>query len=101
MTEILHAFREEHEIALTESMQGLISRHLPEDRVAEADRNRTFLRDVWKTLGENGMLGLGMPVDCGGSGGGVAESTIVTRELARVFPSMAVDYVLCCLSKQQ
>ena len=95
MAEILHAFREDHEIALTESMQGLLSRHLPEERASEADRNRIFLRDVWKTLGENGMLGLGMPEEFGGSGGGVAETTIVTRELARVLPSMAVDYVLC------
>jgi acyl-CoA dehydrogenase len=95
MVEILHAFREDHERALTESIQGLLSRHLPEERAAQADRERLFLRDVWKTLGENGMLGLGMPEEHGGSGGGVAESTIVTRELARILPSMAVDYVLC------
>lgn len=95
MVEILHAFREDHEIALTESIQGLLSRHLPEERAAQADRDRVFLRDVWTALGENGMLGLGMPEEHGGSGGGVAESTIVTRELARILPSMAVDYVLC------
>jgi alkylation response protein AidB-like acyl-CoA dehydrogenase len=95
MADILHAFREDHEQALTESIQGLLSRHLPNDRAGEADRDRVFLRDVWETLGENGMLGLGMPEEQGGSGGGVAESTIVTRELARVLPSMAVDYVLC------
>lgn len=95
MAEILNAFREEHEIALMESMQGLLDRHLPEERAAEADRDRIFLREVWKTLGDNGMLGLGMPEEHGGSGGGIAESTIVTRELARVLPSMAVDYVLC------
>jgi acyl-CoA dehydrogenase len=95
MVEILHAFREDHEIALTESIQGLLSRHLPEERAAQADRERLFLRDVWMTLGENGMLGLGMPEEYGGSGGGVAESAIVTRELARILPSMAVDYVLC------
>lgn len=95
MVEILHAFREDHERALTESIQGLLKRHLPEERAALADRDRIFLRDVWKTLGENGMLGLGMPEEHGGSGGGVAESTIVTREIARILPSMAVDYVLC------
>lgn len=95
MADILHAFREDHEQALTESIQGLLSRHLPNDRAGEADRDRVFLRDVWETLGENGMLGLGMPEEQGGSGGGVAESAIVTRELARVLPSMAVDYVLC------
>jgi acyl-CoA dehydrogenase len=95
MAEILNAFRQDHEIALTESMQGLLDRHLPEERAAAADRDRVFLRDVWKTLGDNGMLGLGMPEEHGGSGGGVAETTIVTRELARVLPSMAVDYVLC------
>jgi acyl-CoA dehydrogenase len=95
MANILHAFREDHEEALLQSIQGLLSRHLPNDRAAEADRDRVFLRDVWKTLGENDMLGLGIPEERGGSGGGVAESAIVTRELARVLPSMAVDYVLC------
>ncbi len=95
MADILHAFREDHERALTQSIQGLLSRHLPDERAAEADRDRVFLRDVWKNLGENGMLGLGIPEEHGGSGGGVAESAIVTRELARVLPSMAVDYVLC------
>lgn len=94
MAEFIQAFREEHELALTSSMQSLLSRHLPEERAGEADENRTFLRDVWEMLGDNGMLGIGIPEDLGGSGGGVAEAAIVTRELARVLPSMAVDYVL-------
>ena len=94
MPDFIQAFREDHEIALTESMQGLLSRHLPEERASEADESRTFLRDVWEALGENGMLGIGIPEDVGGSGGGVADAAIVTRELARVLPSMAVDYVL-------
>jgi alkylation response protein AidB-like acyl-CoA dehydrogenase len=94
MPDFIQAFREDHEIALMESMQGLLARHLPEERAAEADESRTFLRDVWEALGENGMLGIGIPEDLGGSGGGVADAAIVTRELARVLPSMAVDYVL-------
>lgn len=94
MPEFIQAFREDHELALTESMQGLLSRHLPEERASEADENRLFLRDVWEALGQNGMLGIGIPDELGGSGGGIAEAAIVTRELARVLPSMAVDYVL-------
>jgi alkylation response protein AidB-like acyl-CoA dehydrogenase len=94
MPEFIQAFGEDHELALTESMQGLLSRHLPEERASEADEDRLFLRDVWEALGVNGMLGIGIPEELGGSGGGVAEAAIVTRELARVLPSMAVDYVL-------
>lgn len=94
MPEFLQAFREPHEVALTESMQGLLSRHLPEERAAEADDERLFLRDVWEALGHSGMLGIGIPEELGGSGGGAAEAAIVTRELARILPSMAVDYVL-------
>lgn len=94
MPEYIQAFCEDHEIALTASMQALLSRHLPEERASEADENRIFLRDVWEQLGANGMLGIGIPEDLGGSGGGVADAAIVTRELARVLPSMAVDYVL-------
>ena len=94
MPDYIQAFREDHEIALTESMQALLARHLPEERASEADENRIFLRDVWEALGANGMLGIGIPEDLGGSGGGVAEAAIVTRDLARVLPSMAVDYVL-------
>lgn len=94
MPEFLQAFREPHEVALTESMQGLLSRHLSEERAAEADDERLFLRDVWEALGHSGMLGIGIPEELGGSGGGAAEAAIVTRELARILPSMAVDYVL-------
>ena len=87
MAEILHAFREDHEIALTESMQGLLSRHLPEERASEADRNRVFLRDVWKILGENGMLGLGMPEEFGGIGLSVSQEVRVNYELGRTAPA--------------
>lgn len=95
MTEILHAFDNEDQRALTDSIQRLLAKHLPEERAAKADESREFVRDVWEQLGHAGMLGLGIPEELGGSGGGVAEAAIVTREIARILPSLAVDYVLC------
>ena len=68
---------------------------LPWRRVAELDEADAFPRDVWSGLGELGALGLGIPDELGGSGGGAADSMVVCIELARRYPSLAVDYVLC------
>ena len=72
----------------------LLSRHLPTEKALAADREGTFDRSLWLRLGEAGLLGLGAEQRLGGSGGTVGDAVAVTEELARVLPSLAVDYVL-------
>ncbi|GGM46166.1 acyl-CoA dehydrogenase family protein [Dactylosporangium sucinum] len=75
-------------------VQRLLGRHLPLDRALELDRTGSFDRATWEALGAAGLLGLGADEDAGGSGGTVRDAVAVTEELARVLPSLAVDYVL-------
>jgi acyl-CoA dehydrogenase len=79
---------------LRRTVRALLARHLPSERASELDRTRTFDREVWGHLGAAGLLGIGSAEDRGGSGGGVGDSVVVVEEIARVLPSLAVDYVL-------
>ncbi|WP_122816859.1 acyl-CoA dehydrogenase family protein [Nocardioides pantholopis] len=72
----------------------LLARHLPAEEAARTDREGGFGRGVWRALGEAGLLGLAADEDAGGSGGTVGDAVAVTEEIARVLPSLAVDYVL-------
>jgi alkylation response protein AidB-like acyl-CoA dehydrogenase len=75
-------------------VEALLSRHLPPERARALDREGAFARDVWRALGEAGLLGLGGPEEAGGSGGTVGDAAAVVEEIARVLPGLAVDYVL-------
>jgi alkylation response protein AidB-like acyl-CoA dehydrogenase len=79
---------------LRRTARALLSRHLPPERAGELDRTRTFDREVWSELGAAGLLGIGAPDAQGGTTGTVGDSLVVVEEIARVLPSMAVDYVL-------
>ena len=68
---------------------------LPPDHVSRLDDASEFPRHVWEGLGDLGLLGIGIPEQLGGSGGSAADSLMVIIEIARRFPSLAVDYVLC------
>lgn len=83
--------------ALRGTVAGYLDAVLPYERVAELDEAGEFPRDVWKGLGDLGVLGIGVPEELGGSGGGAADSLVVVVEIARRFPSLAVDYVLCAM----
>lgn len=76
-------------------VEQLLDRHLPTDRALLTDREGTFDRATWQALGDAGVLGLGADEAAGGSGGTVGDALAVTEEIARVLPSLAVDYVTC------
>ncbi|GGM54955.1 acyl-CoA dehydrogenase [Micromonospora sonchi] len=79
---------------LREMTAGLLGRHLPTEQALITDREGSFDRSLWLRLGEAGLLGIGAEERVGGSGGTVGDAVAVTEELARVLPSLAVDYVL-------
>lgn len=68
---------------------------LSADEVRRLDQQGAFPRDVWEGLAGLGVLGLGIPEAQGGSGGSAAHAVIACSEIARRYPSLAVDYVLC------
>ncbi len=79
---------------LRASVQELLARHLPRERALERDRTGSFDRATWDAFGAAGLLGLGGAEELGGSGGTVGDSVAVVEEIARVLPSLAVDFVL-------
>lgn len=80
--------------ALRATVSQLLDRIIPTDRALELDRQGRFERDAWRALGEVGALGLGAPEEVGGSGGDPGDAVAVVEEIARVLPSLAVDYVI-------
>ena len=80
--------------ALRATISGVLDRSLPREAALEADRLGRFEKAVWHELGKVGALGLGAPEELGGSGGSVGDAVAVAEEVARVLPSLAVDYVI-------
>ncbi|GAA3653330.1 acyl-CoA dehydrogenase [Nonomuraea antimicrobica] len=82
---------EEHE-ALRESVSGWAERNLPSERArAGSERRPAF----WPGLAEQGLLGLHLPEEYGGSGYGLLEAAVAVEALAeRVAPGPYVPTVL-------
>ncbi|MFA1545985.1 acyl-CoA dehydrogenase family protein [Actinomadura chokoriensis] len=80
---------------LREMVGTLLARELPRERALAADRDGAFPSAAWSALGAAGLLGLGGAESAGGTGGTAGDAVAVVEEIARVLPSLAVDYVLC------
>ncbi len=60
----------------------------------ERDANERFDHELYKRIAGLGILGLGIPPERGGSGGGLVETAIATEELSRSDPSMALSVMV-------
>lgn len=80
---------------LREMLGDYLDEALPPERVRALDEDGGFPQDVWEGLAGLGILGLGIAEAQGGSGGSAAQAVLACREIARRYPSLAVDYVLC------
>jgi isovaleryl-CoA dehydrogenase len=59
----------------------------------ELDRDGHMPEGIWKTLGELGLLGIGVPEEYEGSGMDKFTFMLVTEQIARVCPGIALSYV--------
>jgi alkylation response protein AidB-like acyl-CoA dehydrogenase len=59
---------------------------------AEIDREERFPEESFAKMAELGFLGLGIPEEYGGFGGGIVEACIVAEELARYCASTAASW---------
>ena len=66
--------------------------------VREWDDNQTFPIDVFKKLGDLGLMGVLVPIEFGGSGFSYIEYVTAIEELAILDPSIALSKSLCPLS---
>lgn len=59
---------------------------------AEIDQTERFPQETFKKMADLGLLGLGIPEEYGGFGGGIVEACIVAEELARHCASTAASW---------
>jgi len=59
-------------------------------RAAEVDATEKFPREAFKTLGENGLMGIQVPEEYGGAGAGMLSLILTVEEVARVCASTSV-----------
>ena len=68
------------------------------EAAAEADRTATFPMEHVTTLGEAGLLGLAVPEEHGGLGGGLRDLAAATFALGTACPSTSLAYFFQCSS---
>jgi len=65
----------------------------PKDKIGEWDEANHFPTDVWKKLGNEGILGACFPEEYGGTGGNIIDETIITEEISNSFSAMGLAYL--------
>ncbi|MBL4598976.1 MAG: isovaleryl-CoA dehydrogenase [Rhizobiaceae bacterium] len=84
--------------ALGEEIEALreMTHRFAQDRIApraaEIDSSNEFPADLWKELGDMGLLGVTVPEEYGGAGMGYLAHTIAVEEIARASASVSLSY---------
>jgi len=65
----------------------------PKDKIGEWDEEQHFPVDVWKKLGNEGILGACFPEEYGGTGGNIIDETLITEEISNSFSAMGLAYL--------
>ncbi|MCX8510046.1 MAG: isovaleryl-CoA dehydrogenase [Rhodobacteraceae bacterium] len=61
-------------------------------QASAVDRSNHFPAELWRELGDLGLLGITVPEDYGGAGLGYLAHTVAVEELARASASVALSY---------
>ncbi len=91
------------EYFLTETQQEIrdLARRFAAERMkpvrAELDRTGEFPHELMQELGELGLMGVYIPEEYGGLGGGIMEMCLVVEELCRVDGAAGLCYAACGL----
>ena len=77
---------------LRERVQEFTRREIPEELAAHTDQSNAFPNDMWKKLGDAGLLGITADQDVGGMGMGYQAHCIVLEEISRASGSIGLSY---------
>ncbi|PLB37947.1 acyl-CoA dehydrogenase NM domain-like protein [Aspergillus candidus] len=77
---------------LRERVQEFTRREIPEEVAARTDAQNEFPADMWKKLGDAGLLGVTANEEYGGLGMGYQAHCIVMEEMSRASGSIALSY---------
>ncbi|PHH60897.1 hypothetical protein CDD81_1058 [Ophiocordyceps australis] len=75
-----------------ERVQDFVRRQIPEQVAAQADKANGFPAELWRRLGEAGLLGITADTELGGLGMGYQAHCIVMEELSRASGSIGLSY---------
>lgn len=68
-----------------DTVRDFCEREITREYVRECDREHRPPRELYDKLGEQGFLGINIPEEYGGSGGGAVEVAILLEELGKAF----------------
>ncbi len=66
----------------------------PKDKIGEWDEENHFPVDVWKKLGDEGILGACFPEEFGGTGGNIIDEVLITEEISNSFSGVSKTYAI-------
>jgi isovaleryl-CoA dehydrogenase len=77
--------------ALRDSVRAFADNEIA-PRAAEIDRSNQFPMELWRKMGDMGLLGITVGEEYGGTGLGYLAHTIVTEEISRASASVGLSY---------
>lgn len=72
-----------------QTVRSFCEKEIARDYVRECDRQHRAPEDLYRRLGQQGWLGINIPVEFGGAGAGAVEVAILLEELGRAFLDLA------------
>lgn len=88
----MHFELTEDQRALQDLVRRFVGREISKSAVAAWDEKGEFPLDLLERMADLGLMGVSLPTEFGGTGGGAMEEVIVLEEIARHSSSIAMAY---------